>query len=170
MVGTKRAFVTETLRTSTLPGGRSRRVRVCPDGERGQALVELAFAIAPLMLMFTGICSFGIYLEQDLQLTDAVNIAGKQLAISRGNATDPCSQVSTTVGAAAPLLNSGSMTFTYSFNGNPYSGTTCTSGAANLIQGDPITISVQYPCTVTTIYANLLPGCTITAQITEMVQ
>lgn len=176
MFGTKRALVSETLRTATLPGGWSRRVRVVPDNERGTALIELAFTIPVLMLLFTGICSFGIYLEQDMQLTDAVNVAGKQLAISRGNATDPCNLVYNMVTASAPLLNPASMTFTFSFNGNAYSGTTCSSAsnstgaAGNLIQGDPAMIDVQYPCNFTTWYGNLVPGCTIESKITEMVQ
>lgn len=177
MFGKKCAWVPDEPGTAKLPNGR-RRFAVCTGHERGAAMVELALTVPILMLLVTGVVSIGTLMEQDMQLTDAVNVAAKELAISRGNTTDPCNLVSTIVTASAPYLTPGSMAFSYSFNGTAYSGTSCSSGststgaAANLVQGDPITVTVTYPCSLSTYFGVLAPSgsCFIAAQLTEMVQ
>jgi len=145
-------------------------------GERGAALVELAMTVPVLLLMITGISSIGLFLEQDMQLTDAVNVAAKELAISRGNTTDPCNLVYSAVTAAAPYLTPASMTLTTNLNGNSYPGNSCGSGstttgaAGNLVQGEPASVTVTYPCSLAVYGNNLVPGCTIVAQLSEIVQ
>ena len=141
-------------------------------------MVELALTLPILLLLVTGIVSIGTLMEQDMQLTDAVNVAAKQLAVERGNTTDPCNLVYTTVTAAAPYLTASSMGFSFSFNGSPYSGTTCssastTTGAAgNLVQGEPIVVTVTYPCGLSTYFGVLAPNgsCFLKSTLTEMVQ
>lgn len=180
MLSKKRAFAPGKAPKTALLGGRLWRAVLLSyrelESEQGSAMVELALTFPVLLLMITGIFSFGVYLQQDLQLTDAVNVAGKKLAIARGNTTDPCSLVSTTVANAAPYLTSSSMSFTYSFNGLSFSGTTCSStsnstgAAGDLVQGKPVTIKVTYPCSLQVYYANLVPSCYLVSQLTEMIQ
>src|ERR1700722_17425549 len=49
-------------------------VRLCADGERGDALVEFALVIPMFVILSFGMCSFGLLFNQYLQLTEAVNI------------------------------------------------------------------------------------------------
>src|ERR1035438_988137 len=73
--------------------------------ERGSSLIEFAVVMPMLMLLVTGIYTFGIFLNNDISLTDAVNTAARQAAISRNlnPAPDLCAQFYTTINNAAPL-------------------------------------------------------------------
>lgn len=141
-------------------------------------MIEFALTLPILMLLVTAFVSFGKLLQQDLQLTDAVNVAAKELAISRAQTTDPCNLVYNVVTTAAPYLSFTSSDFSYTFNGNAQSGSSCSSSststgaAGELVQGAPVTVTVQYPCSLSTYFGVLAPSgsCFIQAQITEMVQ
>jgi Flp pilus assembly protein TadG len=174
----KRSLVSQQPESALLPAGLRLLAATCTRGEQGGAMIEFALTLPILMLLVTAFVSFGTLLEQDLQLTDAVNVGAKVLAISRGNTTDPCSLVYSTVTTAAPYLSLTSSDFSYNFNGNQQSGSSCnsastSSGAAGeLVQGQPVTITVKYPCSLSTFYGVLAPSgsCFIQAQLTEMVQ
>ena len=157
--------------------------RIRRKGERGGALVELALTMPMMLVMVTGIYSFGVYLRQSLQLTDAVSIGGQYLSIRLGNTLDPCADVYTAVTNAAAGLNPALMTFTITLNTTSYPFTqgatvSCSSPSSNsagystgnLILGDPVKVNVTYPCSLAIYGKNLVPGCTITAQITEIEQ
>ncbi len=164
------------------PGSRFRNqigfVQTCfrRSDETGSALVELAVCIPVLLMIVTGITSFGIALNNQITLTNAVEVGGRQLAILRGNSTDPCSDVKTTIAAASTMLNSANLNYTFNLDGTTYSSTTtpssssCTAGAALLVQGKPMTVTVTYPCSLAIYGKNLVPGCTLTAQVTELEQ
>ena len=143
----------------------------------GGALVEMALCMPILLLILTGIFSFGVAFNNDLMLTDAVSIGARNVGISRGQTTDPCADTVKVVKAAAPFLNQANLSFTFVFNGNPaHTGTTCssastTTGAAGeLVQGKPATVTVSYPCNLTVYGTGVAPACTLTAQTTELVQ
>jgi Flp pilus assembly protein TadG len=145
-------------------------------GEQGQSLVEAALVFPVLLVILTGILSFGLAFNNYLILTNAVGAGGRALAIARGNTTDPCSTASTAVAQSAVLLNSTNIGYTWSLNGNPYSGTSCsssstTTGAAgNLVQGQTAQITITYPCSLVIFRLNLAPSCQLTASTTELVQ
>jgi Flp pilus assembly protein TadG len=153
-------------------------VRTCiqKSDERGSSIVELAVCLPILMIIVTGITSFGIAINNYITLTNAVEIGGRQLAILRGNTTDPCSDVKTTIAAASALLKSTNLNYTFNLNGTPYTSSTsptsssCPSGTALLSQGKPMTVTVTYPCTLLIYGKNLMPSCTLTAQVTELEQ
>jgi Flp pilus assembly protein TadG len=144
--------------------------------QQGQSLIESALIFPILLLIVTGVTAFGLAFNNYIALTNAVGVGARQLAISRGQTLDPCSTASTAIAAAAPLLNSSSLTYSYSFNGNSQSGTSCSStststgAAGELVQGKGATVTVTYPCTLVVYKLNIVPGCTLTAQITELVQ
>ena len=152
---------------------RARR-HACDEG--AQAAVEMALCLPVLLLVLTGVLTFGVALHNYLMLTDATNIGARQLAISRGQTTDPCSTTATTVYAAAPNLQQGSLSFRLVLNGTTYSGASCssantTTGAAgNLVQGSTAQVTVTYPCSLAVYATNFAPNCTLTAQTTELVQ
>jgi len=154
------------------------------DDEEGAALVEFALMFPVLMLVILGMFNLGIMLNQYLQLTNAVGIGGQVLAVDRQNTLDPCSDAISAVEGAAPFLTPSKLSFSFSLNGNAFgsyagngstsacTSTSSTTGAAgDLVQGKPITMTVTYPCTLGVWgNTNILPGCQLTAQITEISQ
>jgi Flp pilus assembly protein TadG len=153
-------------------------VRTCINRseERGSSLVEFALCVPILLMLVTGITSFGIAINNYMTLTNAVEIGGRQLAILRGNTTDPCSDVTTTIAAASTLLKSTNLKYTFNLNGTTYTSSTtptsssCPAGTALLSQGKPMSVTVTYPCTLLIYGKNLMPSCTLTAQVTELEQ
>jgi len=146
------------------------------DSERGQSLVEAALVFPVLLVIMTGILSFGLAFNNYLILTNAVGAGGRALAIARGNTTDPCATASSAVSQSAVLLNSSNISYTWTLNGTPYTGTSCsssstTTGAAgNLVQGQNAQITITYPCSLAVFRINLVPSCQLTASTTELVQ
>ncbi len=141
-----------------------------------QSAVEFAVCLPVLLLVVTGITTFGIAMNNFLMLTNATDIGARQLAISRGQTTDPCLTTSSAVSSGSPLLKSANLTYAYVLNGTAYSGTTCsssstTTGAAgNLLQGTTAKVTVTYPCSLKVYGVNLVPNCVLTAQSAELVQ
>ena len=150
--------------------------RIRAGGEEGSSLIEFAVCLPVLLLILTGTFAFGIALNNYLMLTNATTIGAQQLSISRGQTTDPCALTSAAIIAASPLLKSASFTFAYVINGVSYSGTSCsssstTTGAAgNLLQGVAAKVTVTYPCNLAVYGANIVPNCSLKAQLTEMIQ
>jgi Flp pilus assembly protein TadG len=144
-------------------------------GERGQSILEFALCLPLLLLIVTGIMTFGIALNNYLQLTGSVNIGARLLAVSRGQTTDPCALTVTAISQAS-LLTSASLSYSFVLNGTTYTGSTCsssstTTGAAgNLIQGASAKVKATYPCNLSVFGVNYAPSCTMTAQTTEIVQ
>ena len=70
------------------------------SGDDGQALVEFALTLPVLLLIVTGILSFGVTLNTMLELTNAASAGARQFAFMRGQGGDACAvAVSTIVGA-----------------------------------------------------------------------
>ena len=166
------------FKTARLMSGSSSYKRVCRRGEEGGALVEMALVLPMLMLILTGIFAFGIAINNYVQLTNAVNTGGRLLSISRLSTTDPCGDTVAVIKRAAPNLTPSLMQFSFVLNTTTYasnttscsSSSTTTGAAANLIQGDPVTVTVTYPCSLGVYGKNLVPGCTLSAQVTELEQ
>jgi hypothetical protein len=157
-------------------GSAGERFRAHLRNSEGGALVEFAVVLPILLLVLTGIFTFGIAMNNYNELTEAVNTGARLLAISRGQATDPCAVTAAAVYAAAPTLTQKGLSLSFVLNGNPYSGASCpssstTTGAAgNLVEGQPAEVIVTYPCNLAIYGINLAPGCTLQAQTTELVQ
>jgi Flp pilus assembly protein TadG len=151
-------------------------LRPCTSNENGQAMVEMALVLPVLLLVVTGILTFGLAFNNYVLLTEATSIGARTLAISRGATTDPCATTSSAVIAAAPLLTPASLSFTFVLNGATYTGTSCSSGsstsgaAANLVQGANAIVTVTYPCSLAVYGANYAPHCSLQAQMTELIQ
>jgi len=149
--------------------------RVYLDGG-GQSAVELAMCLPLLLLVVTGIMVFGVAFNNYITLTHAASVGARQLAISRGQTTDPCAAVVSAVYTAAPLLKPSSLTFTYVLNGTSYSGTSCNSGststgaAADLVLNSSAQVFLTYPCSLTVYGKNYAPTCKLQARTTEIVQ
>jgi Flp pilus assembly protein TadG len=142
----------------------------------GQAMVEMALVLPVLLLVVTGILTFGLAFNNYLLLTEATSVGARTLAISRGETTDPCATAAAAVYAAAPLLVAADLSFTFVLNGTTYTGASCSSGssttgaAGNLKQGSYASVTVTYPCNLAVYGANYAPNCSLQSQISELVQ
>lgn len=156
-------------------------------GEHGGALVETALVMPIMLAMLTGIFSFSVVLYQKLQLGEAVSNAGRVMALERGD-TDPCATTASAIYASAPALAKSNLTLTFILGGTNTSGTvtggttyggtkgtapTCTAagngGAAALQSGWPAQIQATYPCSFF-VYNTKLGACSVTTQVTEVIQ
>jgi Flp pilus assembly protein TadG len=146
--------------------------RPCRPGrlsQRGGSLIEFTLVMPILLVVMTGMVSFGFALHNELVLTNAVNTGAQLLSFSRGQTTDPCATAYGAISGAAPTLATG-LTLTFVINGTTYSSTTsCTAGAANMVQGGSAQVQATYPCTLAVLGMNF-PGCRLGAQITEFIQ
>lgn len=146
-----------------------RPLRNADAQESGQALIETAICLPVLLLVVFGIFTFAISFSNNLVLEAATNVGARQLAISRGQSTDPCSTASTAVIAASPTLAKANLNFSFSLNGVPYSGTTCSSATASMVQGTTAKVSVTYPCSLASFRWSY-GACTLTATTAELIQ
>lgn len=135
--------------------------------ERGQSAIEFTLAIPLLLLVMTGALSFGIALHTFLVLTNGVNTGAQLLAVSRGQTTDPCATAYSAIKTSAPSLASG-LTLSFVIDGTGYSGTTCTAGASNMVQGAAAQITASYPCTLAIV--DMAHTCSLKTQVTEYIQ
>lgn len=127
-------------------------------GDSGQSLVEFGLVVPVLLLVLTGIFSFGIILTQYEVLTDAVSAGARALALSRNQKTpalaesDPCAYAIQVLKAAAPNLTPGSLNFTITYTDNKASSvsnytTSCTDRSDNMNTNDQVQIQATYPVT-----------------------
>ena len=136
---------------------------------RGQSLVEFSFAMPILLITVTGMLSFGIAMHNFLTLTNGVNTAAQVMSMSRGQTSDPCASVLTAIENAAPGLTGTNISLTVVINGNSFSNSSCTSGAADMTQGTLAQVTATYPC-VLAIYGMGVPSCTLSSQASELIQ
>jgi Flp pilus assembly protein TadG len=124
-------------------------------GEEGQSLVEFALIVPMLLLLATGIMVFGLAMNNYLQLTNAVSVGARTVAINAGVTLDPCATAANAIIAAAPGLNPANFTFSYTFSGTAQRGITCASSSFNtpgaakdLASGSTATVTATYPFTL----------------------
>jgi Flp pilus assembly protein TadG len=162
-----------------------RRRGLRTGSDEGQSVLEFALCVPVLLLIVTGITTFGIALNNYLTMTNAISTSAQLVSVNRSNTTDPCSLAATAFASAAPNLNSTNLKFSFVLNGTAYpssgtysgsTGSTCsssstTTGAAgNLVAGQPAKVTVSYPCNLTVYGHNYLPSCNLVVQTTEIVQ
>jgi Flp pilus assembly protein TadG len=158
------------------------RARLRASSDEGQSLLEFALCVPVLLLLVTGIMTFGLALNNYLVMTNAVSTSAQLLSVSRSNTTDPCSLTATSFTTSAPNLTASNLSFTYVLNGvsyGPYKGlsastcsssSTSTGAAGNLVAGQSAEVTVSYPCNLAVYGHNYLPTCNLVVQTTEIVQ
>ena len=155
---------------------RAQAGRSCLACDRGNAIAEFAVVLPVLLLVVMGIFTFGVAMNDYVQLTEAVNTGARLLSISRGQTTNPCAETASAVYQSAPNLTESSFTFSFMLDGNSFPGGSCsssstTTGAAgDLVEGTSATVTVTYPCDLEILGVNYAPGCTLQAETTELVQ
>lgn len=151
-------------------------------GDEGQSILEFALCAPILLLIVTGITTFGLALNNYLTMTNAIGSSAQALAVSRGNTLDPCHDTATAFANASPNLDATKLKFTFVLNGVSYgqytglSGSTCSSSSTttgapgNVKEGQPVQVTVTYPCNLAVYGRNYLPSCNLVVQTTEIVQ
>jgi Flp pilus assembly protein TadG len=145
-----------------------RRIRVIlRGGDEGSTLVEFALILPAFMMLITALCTFAIAFSNELTLTSAVGSGAQYLQLIRTTTTNPCADTLTAIESAAPSLTPASISLTFSFNGTNVTGNTCSGDQSYLIQGQPITVSATYPCTLQIYAVRFTSACQLSAKVTE---
>ena len=143
------------------------------------ALVELALMIPMALVVFTGLLQVGLYENNTLELQNATSLAAEYLSVSRqpaGTSWDPCALTVSAFRQVAPFLNTGNVTFTFAFqpkgaaSATTYTGTSCPTDNTVVTQQGTAQLQATYPCSLAVYGMNLAPGCTLYAQVTEVIQ
>lgn len=153
-------------------------------GEEGSTIAETALVLPVLLVVLTGIFSFGIAMNQYLVLTNATNSGARAFALSRGSGTsstatnaDPCTLAATTLSGSSTNLNTSSLTYTIVYTVTSTSTPTTYTAAAGTIptcagltmtSGDVVSVKAVYPVNI--VMYKLSKSLSLTAQSTELVQ
>ena len=125
--------------------------------EDGNALIELAIAMPIMMTILTGTASFSLGLFYLQQLGNATATAAQVLGSEQALISDPCAKVVTTVTTALPNWTASKISYSVTITDSsgtahpfPSSGMTtgssfsCQSGAADMAQNQPVSVTVSY--------------------------
>jgi hypothetical protein len=186
-------IVEKKIYDSTMYGGRTMNMKKQFRGQaiphkrslsRGSEPVQPGAGAPPpghrmpmLLVLTTGIFVFGIAMNNYVTLTNAVSTGARTVALNAQLTTDPCAVASSAIEAAAPGLVSANFTFSYTFNGVPYSGTSCnsssvdTGAAGNLSSGTTVSVTATYPLNLSVFGTQMSPSnAVLQATSTELVQ
>jgi Flp pilus assembly protein TadG len=159
------------------------RSRLLRRGDEGQSLVEFGLVAPVLLLVLTGVFSFGIILNQYEVLTYATSAGARAFALSRNQATpalaasDPCAYAISILEADAPNLSAASLNFTIVYMDNSKTTpvehdytTSCTdrAGQNNMNANDSVQITATYPVTPL-VFSRATRSITMSAASTEAV-
>ena len=138
--------------------------------EEGQALVEFALVLPILLMIVTGITSFGIVFYRYVTLTDAVRVGARTLALQRGN-SDPCTSTANQTVASAVDVGLTNSQLTFSYNGTPfYASSSCSGSGTGWNQGDSVTVQASIPYSLSIFGLVTVHSGTLTAHATDAVE
>lgn len=146
----------------------TRRLADLAGNTRGNIMIEFAI-IAPVMLLLVlGTFQFGLVISNYVVLTDAVGMGARQLSLSRGTST-PYDDARSAVTGATPSLTTASITITLRVNGTTCSTNSACSTALSSAAGQSASVTATYPCSLAVYGYDFAPGCTLSAQMTGLV-
>jgi Flp pilus assembly protein TadG len=175
------------LRSASHERGLGARFGRLRRGEAGSTVAETALVLPVLLVVLTGIFSFGIILNQYLVLTNAVNGGARGFAASAPgtdggtsleDSGDPCEYAATTIQNSASNLTASNLSYTITYTVaktsavTKYTGTGSSSPSCSglaMTQGDSVEIQAVYPVTPV-MYGWTNKSFSLTAQSTELVQ
>jgi len=136
-------------------------------GEDGSALVEIALVMPILLMVMTTICTFAIGFNNQLTLTSAVGSGGQYLQLIRTTTSDPCHDTLSAITNSAPSLTASNISLSFNLNGTTVTGSSCPGDQSYLAQGQPVTVTAKYPCTLAIYATRFASGCQLSASVTE---
>lgn len=134
--------------------------RFSSRSDEGGALVEFALVLPMMMVLITGMFSFGMVLNNYMVLTTSIGNGSRALALSRGQTTpalaasDPCAYAVQVAQTSGPMLNPKGMSFNVAWTTTSSAGVTTTTKYTNscpglsLNQGDTVQVSGSYPVNI----------------------
>lgn len=156
----------------------------------GGSLVEFALVLPMIMILITGMASFGLLLNNYIMLAHATDVGARYIAVNNGNfangASNPCAMAASQIQNAAGTLAASSLSYSITFttpSGSAYSAFTSsngsssfgtssscgTSGTGEMASGGTVTVSVQYPAALF-IYGWTPGNLTLVNTTTELIQ
>lgn len=136
---------------------------------RGVSALEFALVAPILLTILLGTIQCGIVFNNYLTLDDSVRAASRVLAASRSSAT-PYTDTTAAIHASAPNLTAASLSFSLTVNGSTCVSDGACAAALSGAAGDAESVSAHYPCNLTIMGVNYMPGCTLTATTTERIE
>jgi Flp pilus assembly protein TadG len=160
------------LPAARVPGFWSRIASRCAQlrrllGNEGGALVEFALVLPLMMMLITGLFSFGIALTNYVELTQATGSGAQYLQTLRTSTSDPCADTLSAIMSAAPNFQSSKVTLTLTMNGTSVSGSSCSGDQSYLVQGTSVKVNAKYPCNIFVYGMTFTNACQLQAQVTE---
>jgi Flp pilus assembly protein TadG len=144
------------------------------SAERGQSAAEFALVAPVALLLLLAIVEFGIAFNNFTALTFATNTGTQALSFSRGQTTDPCQLTSQAVYSAAPQLTQSNLKFTILLGTNSVASgaanPTCSGSQQYLVQSSTAKVTVTYPCNISIMGYNPVPGCALSASTAVLIQ
>ncbi len=151
-------------------------------GEGGGALIEFALVLPLMVMLITGMASFGLAISNYLILTSSVDSGARALSLARGQtipalaASNPCAYAVQVANNSSPSLNPSSLTYSIAWTTINASGTSVTTNYSNascaglvLNAGDSVQVRAVYPFTI--ILYGWRPGAlNMVSQTSELVQ
>jgi Flp pilus assembly protein TadG len=145
-----------------------RRIRaLLRSGQEGSTLIELALIFPAFMMLITALCTFAVAFSNELTLTSAIGSGAQYLQLIRTTTTNPCADTLTAIESAAPNLTPANITLSFSFNGTNVKSNSCSGDQSYLVEGEPVTVSATYPCTLQIYAVTFTSACQLSAKVTE---
>lgn len=148
------------------------RRRIFPAwGDDGGAAVEFGILAPIFVMLVVGIVQFAFTFADYMFLTSAVMAGSQTLSVSRG-ITSPFTSTVNAMVASAPMLTPAQLKANIKITVN---GAACSTDAGcastlNSAAGDIVVVTANYPCNLTILGVNYVPGCTLAAQVAQVVQ
>lgn len=138
------------------------------SGESGSALIEVAVVSPVLLMMVFGILQFGVVMNTNVTLNDAVRVASRTLALTRG-IPDPCATSATKLKNVAQGFTTANLNITVRVNGNTYgpsTSPTCSGQGVLMVSGADASVEATYPCAAVIYGVDYIPSCRLRASTT----
>jgi Flp pilus assembly protein TadG len=145
-----------------------RRLLDLAAARRGTVTIEFAVIAPVLLLLVLGTFQFGLVISNYVLLTNAVGAGARQFALSRG-ATTPYADTVSVITGSSPTLTAANITVTLSVNGTSCSSNSACTTALTNAAGQPATVAASYPCSLAVYGYDFAPTCTLSAQMTGLV-
>lgn len=133
--------------------------------QTGSSTIETLLAVPFLMTVVFLIVEFGMLFKDYLLLTDGVSTAGRTLAVSRGQADNPCVAAKNRFFASAADIDPDQLSMIINIDGTNYpsdaEGGFCSG--VTLESGLDARLSVSYPCSVRMFGVELASDCTLSS-------
>ena len=141
-------------------------------GEAGSALIEVAVVSPVLLMMVFGILQFGVVMNTNVTLNDAVRVSSRTLALTRGT-PDPCATAVTKLKNVAQGFTTASLNITVTVNGTAYgpsNSPSCSGQGTTMVTGADAAVEATYPCTAVIYGVDYMPSCRLRAKTVVRVE